>query len=547
MLAEMYFTPRDRYSAFGRLRTAESFLLLCLVSWSAVGWAQPIVTIGQNFTASTFNVDSSAVPPDSNGAAGPQHFVELINGRFSVFDKSTGAKLITKTDVSFWNAAGISIASGWDVTDPRLIYDPVSQRWFASQIDFDPTMTINTNHFLLAVSATSDPTGAWHGFSITPDPGNNNFADFPTLGLDGQGVYISGDMFDINSNPVGPSLVSLAKSGLLASPPVLLNLTRFGTMSYNTRGDILQPATCIDGSGQGNVLSVSSVGLDVSGNFVTTNTLVTCQVLNPAGSGAATLSAPVFPVVPSYTVPFNPTQPDGSTNLDDGDARLSAKVYEVGGVLYAVHNTEVNNLAALRWYRINAATQTVLESGTITDPVMDLFYPSIAANASGTVVIAYNGSSINTFPSSFAVVGTTVKGVTTFGTPLLLKAGTASYQNVDTTGASRWGDYSATCVDPSDPTRFWTIQEIATGRRTWSTQVTELLTTLPSPPSLTFTASPGNLALSWTVAGFRLQTTPNLANPTWVPITQNLSTNNGVVATQIPLAGASGFFRLVTP
>src|SRR5579864_759963 len=62
---------------------------------------QVVVDIGQNFTASTLNVDSSAVPPDSDGAAGPLHYVEMINGRFSVFDKSNGNKVKTTTDLVF--------------------------------------------------------------------------------------------------------------------------------------------------------------------------------------------------------------------------------------------------------------------------------------------------------------------------------------------------------------------------------------------------------------------------------------------------------------
>jgi hypothetical protein len=43
------------------------------------------------------------------------------------------------------------------------------------------------------------------------------------------------------------------------------------------------------------------------------------------------------------------------------------------------------------------STQTVLESGTISDQVMDLFFPSIAANSAGTKVIAYNAAS-SVFP-----------------------------------------------------------------------------------------------------------------------------------------------------
>ncbi len=502
---------------------------------------QVVVAIGQNFTASTLNVDSSALPPDPNGAVGPLHFVEFINGRFAVFNKSNGSEVKTMTDIAFWTQAGITLPSGWDVTDPRIIYDPASQRWFASQVDF--ILNVNTNRFLLAISISADPTGAWKGVAIPGDPGGNDFADFPTLGLDAQGVYLSGDMFDANNNPIGPTLVSIPKADLLANPPVTSRLTWFGVMNYSVRGEILQPAICLDGSGQGTILSTASIGLDASGNFVTNTSLVSFKVQNPAGPAPATLSSSSLLSVPPYTIPLDPTQPDGSSNLDDGDARFSAQVYEIGGVLYAVHNTQFGNLAAVRWYRINASSQTVLESGTISDPVKDLFYPSIAANAAGTVVIAYNASSSDTFVSSFAVVGSTLNGITTFGQPLLLKSGTASYQNTAST-TSRWGDYGATSVDPTDPNRFWTIQAFPSSASAWSTQVTELMTGFPT---LSASASGNNLLLSWSGTLLNLETTSSLAPPSWTPVEQNLSTNNGVVTAQLPMTNGVGFFRLRAP
>src|SRR5207248_419031 len=100
-------------------------------------------------------------------------------------------------------------------------------------------------------------------------------------------------------------------------------------------------------------------------------------------------------------------------------------------------------------------------------------YPSMAANEAGVVVIGCNGSSSQSYVSSYAVAGQVVSGKLVFGDLLLLKAGTASYQNPDFTdpsGTSRWGDYSATSLDPADPTRFWTIQMIPVSTTAWRTQ-----------------------------------------------------------------------------
>jgi hypothetical protein len=50
---------------------------------------------------------------------------------------------------------------------------------------------------------------------------------------------------------------------------------------------------------------------------------------------------------------------------------------------------------------------------------------------------------------------------------------------LDSSGRNRWGDYSATTIDPADPSIFWTNQEFVAGTNRWATQVTELI--LPQP------------------------------------------------------------------
>src|SRR6266850_2156130 len=350
--------------------------LLLVLALSMSSAAAALVVIGQNFTGSTFGTDSFADPPDTDGAIGPNHFVELINGTFSVYNKSTGTRVQTMSDVTFWSRAGYTVPSNWDITDPRIVYDPTVQRWFAAQIDFDPSGFVNTNDFLLAISATADPPGVWRAVTIPADPGGNDFADFPTLGLDSQGVYLSANMFDVTGSLAGPTMVSIPKAGLLGLMPTVSSRTWFGVMSYATRGYILQPAVRVDGGGGGSVLSTGGLGINFqTGRIQTNTTLVGFSIQNAAGPGSATLSSSTIIPVPGYTAPINPTQPDGTDTLDDGDARMSGSVYRVGGVLFGIHGTEVNNRAAIRWYRINAVTYALLEAGTISDPNLELFYP----------------------------------------------------------------------------------------------------------------------------------------------------------------------------
>ena len=550
-------------------------LLLSLVS----GIGQVNLQIGMNFTGISYgdaNTTSGALPPDCNGDVGPDYYVEFINGMFAAYSKTNGELVTPMTDLDFWAGANVGISGDYAVTDPRIVYDPGSQRWFASEVDVDVFTQgfdgiFGANHFLLAVSQTSDPTGLWKGFEFDSDPDNGNFADFPTLGVDSQGVYLSGDMYDANADPsdpnisdLGPCLVAFPKTNLLANP-IITNRTWFGIMDINTRGQVLQPAICRDGGTVGSILATGNIGTDTNPH----SNLVTFAVQNVAQAPSATLGTATFIPVDPYQLPYNSSagiplltaaQPDGTSDLQANDARFSARVYAVGGVLYAVHNTELNNRIAIRWYRIRASDGSLLESGTIADTNLDLFFPSIAANSNGVVVIAFNGSGsgANAFVSCYAMAGLTVHNVTTFRSRVLLKSGVMSYHGDDEVyygyATSRWGDYSTLSVDPNDPNRFWSLQMYPSGTTTdsfgdvsevWSTQITELITSLL--PQLSISLTGPNALVSWSTSatGFQLQSNTNLNwAPGWSNVVQTPSTNGNIISVTLPLSGRQQFFRL---
>jgi hypothetical protein len=515
-------------------------IVLSLDSASREALAGVTLQIGQNFTGSRSGIDSTSSPPDTDGAVGPKYFVEFLNGVFSIYDKATGTRVKTETDLRFWAAAGVPISSTLQVTDPRVLYDVYSQRWFASMVDFNPNSRRNAaNRFLIAVSATSDPTGNWSAFAFRADPITLDFADFPTLGVDQTGVYLSGDMFGRNSNEIGPSLVILPKPPLLAPAPDISTRTSTGVMNYISRGIVIQPAVTTGAPSTPEFLIAAA---NIATSTRALNQLVSETIVNP-GTTNVGLSNPIRTTVPVYVDPKDPAQPDGSVNLDVGDLRFSAVVRRVGDVAYAVQSVEVNNRAAIRWYRLNATDSALIESGTISDPNLDLFYPSIAANEAGVVVIGCNGSSPGVFVSSYALVGQVLNGSLTFGALTLLASGSRSYQNTDFTGISRWGDYSATTVDPEDPTHFWTIQAIAVGSSDWATQITEIITGV----HLSVSVSGDNLVLSWPASAtdYQLQASPTiLPSANWTTITQGVTVVGNTATITLPANSNTGFFRL---
>ena len=96
------------------------------------------------------------------GAVGPKHIVDFTVGGFTVHDKATGKVLRHLGQREFWNKVEPPHAFDpqKDANDPWMLYDPLSQRWFAT------VSGTSAPDSFLAVSIYSDPMQAWKGAKL---------------------------------------------------------------------------------------------------------------------------------------------------------------------------------------------------------------------------------------------------------------------------------------------------------------------------------------------------------------------------------------------
>jgi VCBS repeat-containing protein len=448
----------------------------------------PVVTIGANFRGANFDPSAAvaATPLGSAGAVGPNSFVELLNNVYQVYDKS-GALIQTLSLPDFWQAAGVTPAGL--PFDPRVLYDPVSQRWFATSSE----NAFNPNDILVAVSNTSDPTQGWQGFAIPSDPSGQTWADFPMLGINQDGVFIAANM-NVGPDLVSEEIIAIPKSDLLQSVPTVANATVFANISPNDTGFYPEPAVAYQSSGSEPLLSAgASFGLPGGGGFGLSNSLNITSVDPPISNPSLNLADRLVGIIPE---PDDPTATQKGTSVELNlrpSSPFSASVVLEDGQLFAVQGIEQNGLAALRWFEIGDPLNapTILDSGVINPPNLNVYDASIAVNPQGDVVIGFTGSGPNDYPSAFAVTGALNGDSLTLSDPILLKAGDGPYLGTaidQELGATlvRWGDYSATTVDPNDPSHFWTVEEWAAADPSlgtvWATQVSELIFGSTSPP-----------------------------------------------------------------
>jgi hypothetical protein len=396
--------------------------------------------------------------PDTMGAVGPDHIVEFITGRYSVYRKSDHRRVQSQTLDQFWVDAGAGTINR--TLDSRLVYDPFSRRWFAtsSHVAFPD----NPYTLLLAVSRSSDPMEGWTGFTLVRDPRARGHADFPRLGLDADAVYVkAGIEGDEDCEQV---IVVAPKSDLLASTPTVANAAVLGGMECFGG---LSPALNLDGSG-GPFHLFQSEPSDGKASLVTITGPLHAPVMTRRD-----VATHALPSAPPAEQPAAQTQKPGIRVFYS----ITAASVLRHGTIWSVETVGHKDRAAIRWLEVDPKSATVVHEGLITDPQLHLYNASIAVNEFGNVVIACNGSSVSQFVGIYAVAGVTdASGDTTFGRPLLVKAG------VDDFGINHWGDYSATVVDPLDPARFWTFQEWVSGDDVYSTEITELVVPLNRRP-----------------------------------------------------------------
>jgi VCBS repeat-containing protein len=414
----------------------------------------PVVTIGANFEGANQG-DAGAFPPDTDGAVGPSQFVELLNGIYRVYDKSGNVLQQTSLD-QFWSSAGAT--PQFFATDPRVLYDPESQRWYAAALDFSfgPPGS-NSSAYLLAVSNTSDPTQGWQAFEF------GQTFDFTELGVNRDGVYLS----TIDGAGGNINFVAIPKNDLLATTPTIANATFFQTFFGNT-GPAPQPAVAFDASGSEAILGVGPGFLKIS------------SIDSPATVPTLNTEDRTIIVPDGLQNTMGATQKGSTLPIPTGNLVFSSSVVMQGDKLFGVETiaqTPDQGHPALRWFEIGdpLTAPVVLDSGIISPPGLDVYYGSIAVNPLGEVVIGFSGSGPNDYPSAYAVAGTLNGDVLQFGEPLLLKAGVAPENS------GRFGDYSTTTYDPTDPSHFWTTQEW-TSASGWSTEISEIIFGNAAPP-----------------------------------------------------------------
>jgi hypothetical protein len=468
-------------------------------------------TTGTSFTGATLSV--SAYPPDDMGAVGPTQYIVAVNSRIRTYSKATGAMdgvLNADMDVFFTSVMTPPTSTNF-TSDPRVRYDRMTGRWIVIIIDVPGGNGTLPNRVLFAVSNTSTITAStvWTYFYfqqdlVTPTGNTGQFADYPTLGVDANALYIGANMFTAAGSFSNTSAWVVRKSSILGAGPIVV--TAFRNLLVSNVG----PYTP---QGVDNFDASATEGYFVGTDNATTGTLMIRRVSNPGGT--PTISANISLTVPATAAPSTVRHlgNTGGSNgyLDAIDDRLYAAVMR-NGRLWTAHTVYVNNTGAasgtktrdaVRWYEIQNLTGTpgLVQSGTVyaattTNNVdsLNYWFPTVMVSGQGHAAMVFCAAGTQARINAGTVGRLAGDALGTMQTPLLYTASTTAYNPSGDPGGSggrRWGDYSYVSLDPNDDMTMWAIGQFCDATNSYGCRVVQLLAPPPATPAST---SPSSIA-----------------------------------------------------
>ncbi len=451
-----------------------------------------------SLTFEGLGVNGSA-PPDTEGAVGPNDYVQAVNGGgIRVFDKSGNPRgPAFKLSTLFAPLGGV--AANTDNGDALVLYDRIANRFLITQFAF-ANISSPPYHQPMAVSKTGDPTGAYWVYDfITP---GNEFPDYGKIGTWPDGYYFSDRQFTNGGAYNGFGVFAFDRAKMLVgdSSASYIYFNAGPNLSNSSSGIIpsdfngLTPPP----AGAPNVFSVFN---DDSSDDTTDSLRLFnfhADFATPANS-----SFTERPESPLLVAAFDSRSPAGRANIEEpspattadyldsiGDRlMLRLQYYNRGGteLLTSCHTVNAGTLpppgvtptvaqykAGTRYYILQKTSPTgpytVLDQATYAPDANERWMGSTAVDNAGNLAVGYSISSTTVNPSiNYA-------GRLANDPPNMLAQGEAtlfSGTGVQTGTGNRWGDYSNMSLDPSDDSTFWFTSEYyaTTGAFLWHTRV----------------------------------------------------------------------------
>jgi hypothetical protein len=408
--------------------------------------------------------ESDLAPPDPTGAIGPGSYIQLINLRFAIYDR-TGALVGPGAAGDLGALTGLPLS---ELSDPQVLWDPSAQRFYYSVLD------TARYGFAFGYSKTASPQSAADFCQYITDFGYGSSAslpDYPKLAVTSDYVLIGSNVFLLSALYKGSDVDWFVKPASNPSDntcPSSLGAGGIFSKLKNADGSLTStpvPAVNAESSSTGWIVGSANVG---SGSAAYLSVFKVTKGVN-----GAVISGPTALSVASYSVPADAIQPGVSAVLDTMDTRLTHAVagYDPrlgSAAVWTAHTVFGGAGAEARWYEINVGgTPAIAQSGKVSDASFFVWNGAISPDRASDDTTGLTGSDMAMgFNTSSTSADVAIQVVSKHGS-LPQSAWVLVHQsqgaNVDFTcgPTCRWGDYGGALPDPlvSSGGRVWLSNE----------------------------------------------------------------------------------------
>ena len=387
------------------------------------------------------------VPPDTDGDIGPNHYVQWVNSVVEIFDRNGNTVQGPFAGNQFWQGFGDRCETEND-GDPIVLYDHLADRWMMSQF-----VASSPYALCFAISQTGDPTGAYYRYQF-------NFSSFPDyfkVGVWNDAYYVTTRNFGRRFYE-GQDAIALERSAMLNGQPaqgVVFDIPGGTGIDGFIPADLDGPAAPngvgglfvgIPRSRQANTIEMYEMDVNWSNTSASTFTQVGALRTEAFDTSISSIPQPNGQGLDALT---NFTMFRAAYRNFGSDQRMVLNhTVDVGG-----------DRAGVRWYEVRngGGGWGIHQQGTYApSDGLHRWMGSIAMNANGDIALGYSVSGTGTFPS----IRFTGQTADQSGSGLMNVAETSIIEGTGAqTQASRWGDYAAMSVDPTDNTTFWFTTE----------------------------------------------------------------------------------------
>jgi hypothetical protein len=418
----------------------------------------------QNFdgTAGT----GSLCPPDPAGDVGPNHYLQIVNCEYSVYDKSGNVLLGPYATSQIWSGLPNNVNDG----DGIVLYDEEADRWLISQFSVPTGGPYYEN---VAISQTNDPTGSWYRYQFQ----FTYFPDYPKFGVWPDAYYLCTNLFNGNAF-IGPGASALDRTKMLAgNPNASMIFFQVGNASYYHG----LPADC-DGTfpplGTPGYFLWSSTSkmyfYEFHADFTTpsNSTFTQAQQLGitpftyfayGVGIPQKGTSVQVDPLSYDCTI-MNRLQ---FRNFSDHWSMVTNATVDVGSNVAGIRWYEFRKIGSDPWYAHQEATYAPNDGNS-------RWCGSIAMDTAGNIALGFSISSSSMYPSIRYTGRMSCDPLNQFtiNESGIINGG-GSQTNTWSGTPSRWGDYSAMNIDPAGTSKFWYTNEYysTSSQANWRTRI----------------------------------------------------------------------------